>query len=140
MKVKDIMHTPTFIGADKPIVEAVRKMERNNISSLIVGTAEDPIGMFTERDVMREVVMKGVDASQVSLYDLMCNTELKNVMCRVLTTVDEDTPLEEVAERMMGRYVRHMPVINKEGRIVGIVSARTVMNGLKYSYLRRNTQ
>lgn len=137
MKAKDIMHSPTFVDQDKPIVEAVKKMQERNISSVIVGTAESPIGMFTERDVLREVVMRGIDAKKVSLYDLMCNTELKEVMCRVLTTVHKDTPLEDVAEKMMGRYVRHMPVTDESGKIVGMLSARTVMNGLKYAYLTR---
>ena|SRR3990172_2696431 len=137
MKIKDIMHSPTFVEPEKPIVEAVKKMQKLNISSVIVGTAEDPIGMFTERDVLREVVMKGVDAKKVSLYDLMCNTELKHVMCKVLTTVHQDTPLEEVAEKMMGRYVRHMPVVDDSKKIVGMVSARTVMNGLKYAYFTK---
>lgn len=137
MKVKDIMHKPTFVDPDRPIVEAVEKMQKRNISSVIVGTAENPIGMFTERDVLREVVMRGIDAKKVSIYDLMCNTELKDVMCNVLTTVSQDTPLEEVAEKMMGRYVRHMPVTDDTGKIVGMVSARTVMNGLKYAYFTR---
>jgi CBS domain-containing protein len=139
MKVKDIMHKPTFVDQDKAIVEAVKKMQDLNRSSVIVGTAENPIGMFTERDVLREVVMRGIDVKKISLYDLMCNTELKEVMCKVMTTVHEDTPLEDVAELMMGRYVRHMPVKNSTGKIVGIVSARTVMNGLKYSFAARRT-
>jgi CBS domain-containing protein len=137
MKVKDIMHSPTFVNSDKPIVEAVEEMQKRNISSVIVGTAENPIGMFTERDVLREVVMRGIDAKKVTLYDLMCNTELKEVMCRVMTKVNQDMPLEEVAEKMMGRYVRHMPVTDASGKIVGMVSARTVMNGLKYAYFTR---
>jgi CBS domain-containing protein len=141
MKIKDIMHTPTFVDPDKPIVEAAKVMEKNNISSVIVGTPDSPIGMFTERDILREVVMKGIDAKKMTLYHLMCNTELKAVMCRVLTTVNENSPLEEVAEKMMGRYVRHMPVTDDNGKVVGIVSARTVMNGLKYAYFHsRNTK
>ncbi len=137
MNAKEIMHSPTFIDPDKPIVEAVKKMEKGNISSVIVGTAENPIGMFTERDVLREVVMRGIDAKKISLYDLMCSTDLKDVMCRVLTSVNENAGIEEVAEKMMGRYVRHMPVVNDDGKIVGIVSARTVMNGLKYAYFTK---
>ncbi len=140
MKAKDIMHTPTFVDPDKPIVEAVKAMTLKNISSVIVGSAEKPIGMFTERDVLREVVSKGVDAKTVSLYTLMCETDLKDVMCRTLTTVREETPLEEVAEKMMGRYVRHMPVADGSGKIVGVLSARTVMNGLRFSYLSRRTR
>lgn len=140
MKARDIMHTPTFVDPDQPIVEAVKAMTQKNISSVLVGSAEKPIGMFTERDVLREVVTKGVDAKKVSLYSLMCETGLKDVMCKTLTTVSEDTPLEEVAQKMMGRYVRHMPVVDGGGKIVGMLSARTVMNGLRFSYLSRRTR
>ena len=140
MKARDIMHTPTFVDPDQPIVKAVKAMTQKNISSVLVGSAEKPIGMFTERDVLREVVTKGVDAKKVSLYSLMCETGLKDVMCKTLTTVSEDTPLEEVAQKMMGRYVRHMPVVDGGGKIVGMLSARTVMNGLRFSYLSRRTR
>ncbi len=131
MKVKDIMHAPTFVSPDTTIAEAAKIMVRKNISSVIVGTPKEPIGMFTERDMLREVVVKNLDTKKTSLYDIMCGTELKHVMCRVITTINWNEPVEEAAERMMGRYVRHLPVVNDEGEIVGMVSARTVMNALR---------
>jgi CBS domain-containing protein len=131
MKVKEIMHAPTFVPPETTIAEAAKIMVRKNISSVIVGTPTDPIGMFTERDMLREVVVKNLDTQKTSLVDIMCGTELKHVMCRVITTVHQDAPVEEAAERMMGRYVRHMPVVDDEGKIVGMVSARTVMNALR---------
>ncbi len=131
MKVKDIMHAPTFVDPDTSVADAAKIMVRKNISSVIVGTAKDPIGMFTERDMLREVIIKGLDSKKTSLVDIMCSTELKHVMCRVITTINWNEPVEEAAERMMGRYIRHLPVVNDDGEIVGMVSARTVMNALR---------
>ncbi|MCS4541118.1 MAG: CBS domain-containing protein, partial [Euryarchaeota archaeon] len=124
-----------------PIADAVKTMIEKNISSVIVGSNDkEIIGMFTERDVLREVVAKGLDATKVSLIDVMCSKELKHLMCRVTITVNENAPIEEAADKMMGRYIRHLPVTNDDGKIVGMVSARTVMNALKYANLRRKSE
>lgn len=125
------MHQPTFVPADTNVADAAKIMVRKNLSSVIVGAPKDPIGMFTERDMLREVVMKGLDTKKISLYDIMCGTELKNVMCRVITTINWNEAIEEAAEMMMGRYVRHLPAVNDNGEIVGMLSARTVMNALR---------
>lgn len=140
MKVKDIMHQATFVDPNTNVADAAKIMVRKNISSVIVGTPKDPIGMFTERDMLREVVMKGLDTKKISLYDIMCGTELKNVMCRVITTIKWDEPIEEAAERMMGRYVRHLPAVNHNGEIAGMVSARTIMNALRRKAVLRRGQ
>ncbi|GBE54245.1 MAG TPA: CBS domain-containing protein [Euryarchaeota archaeon] len=131
MNVKDIMHAPTFVDPGTSVADAAKIMVRKNVSSLLVGTPKDVIGMFTERDMLREVIINGLDSKKISLVDIMCSTELKSVMCRVLTTINWNEPVEEAAERMMGRYVRHLPVSNDDGEIVGMVSARTVMNALR---------
>ena len=136
MKVKEIMHRATFVDPEVTAKEAAKIMEDKNISSVIVGTPEDTIGMFTERDMLREVVGKGFDPSKAKLIDIMCSKELKDIMCRVITTVSEDAEIAEAAERMMGRYVRHLPVVDGSGKIIGMVSARTIMNALKYAYMR----
>lgn len=137
MKIKDIMHSPTFVDPSTSIADAAKIMVEKNISSVIVGTATKPVGMFTERDMLREVVVKGLDSKGISLVDLMCGTELKDKMCKVIITVNENEPIEKAAEKMMGRYVRHMPVTNNSGKIVGMVSARTVMNAMRVAYFKR---
>ncbi|MCS4541555.1 MAG: CBS domain-containing protein, partial [Euryarchaeota archaeon] len=61
MKIKEMMHKPTFVDPNAPIADAVKTMIEKNISSVIVGSNDkEIIGMFTERDVLREVVAKGL--------------------------------------------------------------------------------
>jgi CBS domain-containing protein len=137
MRVKDIMHNPTFVDPSTPIADAAKIMVDKNISSVIVGTPTSPVGMFTERDMLREVVVKGLDSKGISLVDLMCGTELKDKMCKVIITVNENETLDKAAEKMMGRYIRHLPVTNDDGKILGMVSARTIMNAMRVAYFKR---
>lgn len=137
MRVKDVMHSPTFVDPSTPIADAAKIMVEKNISSVIVGTPTNPVGMFTERDMLREVVVKGLDSKGILLVDLMCGTELKDKMCKVIITVNENETLDKAAEKMMGRYIRHLPVTDNDGRIVGMVSARTIMNAMRVAYFKR---
>jgi CBS domain-containing protein len=139
MRVKDIMHSPTFVDSSTSIANAAKIMVEKNISSVIVGTPTNPVGMFTERDMLREVVVKGLDSKGISIVDLMCGTELKDKMCKVIITVNENETLDKAAEKMMGRYIRHLPVTNDDGKVVGMISARTVMNAMRFSYFKRSS-
>jgi CBS domain-containing protein len=125
MRVKEIMHGPTFVSPETLVCDAAKIMKEKNISSVIVGTAEKPIGMFTERDIARKVAANGLDCSV---------TRVKDTMSTKVETVSEDSPVEEAITRMMTHYVRHMPVVDKKGKIVGMISARTVMDALRYHY------
>ncbi len=140
MRVKDIMHGPTFVDPSTPVADAAKIMVEKNISSVIVGTPTSPVGMFTERDMLREVVVKGLDSRGISLVELMCGTELRDKMCRVIVTVNQDETLDKAAEKMMGRYIRHLPVTDGSGKIVGMVSARTIMNAMRVSYFKRSSK
>jgi CBS domain-containing protein len=140
MRVKDVMHNPTFVDPSMSIADAAQIMVEKNISSVIVGTPTRPVGMFTERDMLREVVVKGLDSKVISLVDLMCGTELKDKMCKVIITVNQNETLEKAAEKMMGRYIRHLPVTDDDGKIVGMVSARTIMNAMRVAYFKRSSK
>lgn len=134
------MHNPTFVDPSMSIADAAQIMVEKNISSVIVGTPTRPVGMFTERDMLREVVVKGLDSKVISLVDLMCGTELKDKMCKVIITVNQNETLEKAAEKMMGRYIRHLPVTDDDGKIVGMVSARTIMNAMRVAYFKRSSK
>jgi len=60
-------------------------------------------------------------------------------MCKVIITVNENETLDKAAEKMMGRYIRHLPVTNDDGKVVGMISARTVMNAMRFSYFKRSS-
>lgn len=111
--VKDLM-TQNIISIlpETSVVEATRIMSARDISSILIKTGDDYIGIFTDRDVMRKVVASGLDPN---------NTAVREIMSSPLITISEDAGIQEVAEKMRDRKIRRLVVIN-EGVVVGIIS------------------
>ena len=111
--VKDLM-TQNIISIlpETSVVEATRIMSTRDISSILIKTGDDYIGIFTDRDVMRKVVASGLDPN---------DTAVREIMSSPLITISEDAGIEEAAEKMRDRKIRRLVVIN-EGVVVGIIS------------------
>ena len=111
--VKDLM-TQNIISIlpETSVVEATRIMSARDISSILIKTGDDYVGIFTDRDVMRKVVASGLDPN---------DTVVREIMSSPLITISEDAGIEEAAEKMRDRKIRRLVVIN-EGAVVGIIS------------------
>jgi len=111
--VKDLM-TQNIISIlpETSVVEATRIMSTRDISSILIKTGDDYIGIFTDRDVMRKVVASGLDPN---------NTVVREIMSSPLITISEDAGIEEAAEKMRDSKIRRLIVMN-EGAVVGIIS------------------
>lgn len=86
------------------------------IGALVVGTGEEPEGIITERDLVRAIAERR-DTAATPAGDI---AHTKLIWCDASATV------QEVAAEMMTRYVRHI-LVEEEGRLVGIVSARDLL-------------
>jgi CBS domain-containing protein len=75
------------------------------------------IGIFTERDAIR-LVAKNVDLNQ----------PLGNVMTKNIITIPEDASINEVRRTIQTHSIRHLPVVNQEERLVGLLSVRALMD------------
>ncbi|MDI6859407.1 MAG: CBS domain-containing protein [Methanocellales archaeon] len=126
MKVSEIMHKPTFIDPYSTVTDAAKIMCEKNIASVIVGSNINPMGMFTERDILRKVIVKKYDPER---------TLLKDVMHSGVVTVNKDASVRDASRLLMAHYIRHLPVSDDTGKIIGMLSARTVMKNLQYSYV-----
>lgn len=96
------------------VAAAAKKMAKHNIGSLIVAKGDTPIGIFTERDLVKRVVALGKDPDKVRVGD---------VMTRELITVDAGESVGAAYHIMVARGVRHVPVVEK-GHLVGIISQK----------------
>ena len=85
----------------------------------VVSIDEDKkcIGIFTERDAIRLV------AENVKL-----NQPLSNVMTKNVITIPENSSINEVRRTIQTHSIRHLPVVNKEDRLVGLLSVRALMD------------
>lgn len=117
MKVGDVARKDVVtISPDRSIKEAASYMYSNGIGSVVVVSPEGVvIGIFTERDLSR-VVSQGVP------YD----TPVGNVMTRSPVTIKASEPLSKAIELMNEKNIRHLPVVDESGRVVGIITTRDV--------------
>jgi CBS domain-containing protein len=99
------------------VLDAARLMNEHHIGGVVVTEAGRPVGIFTERDVLRRVVGAGLDP---------VSTPVRDVMSTTLLTVAPDTPVEECRALMTERRIRHVPVIGATG-LEGLVTAGDVM-------------
>jgi CBS domain-containing protein len=109
--VKDIMTKDVVtIDEKKSVFEAAQLMAQEELGCLIVIDKSLPVGIITERDIVRRIVAKR------SSLDL----KVLEVMTNTLITVGPDTSLREAARVMLANKIRRLPVL-KDDKLVGIV-------------------
>jgi CBS domain-containing protein len=130
LTVKDLMHGITVVDGGISVAEAAKKMlstgttVTGEVGSVLVGKGDVPIGIVTERDILK-LVAKGLDPKNVKLREIM-NTPL--------ITIPSDATIEEASEIMTKRMIRRLPVV-EEDKIVGIITTRDITRGLTKSFL-----
>jgi CBS domain-containing protein len=119
MKIKDRIEfqkksaTLTFKANDK-LIDAVRAMsDKNYGASVIVDDENRPVGIITERDLMRRVLYRNLDANTTLISEVM-TTKLK-------LASEEDDVLTWLSVMSNERF-RHLPVVDKDGKLVNLMS------------------
>ncbi|HLI13226.1 MAG TPA: CBS domain-containing protein [Alphaproteobacteria bacterium] len=112
--IRDTM-TPhaEWISPEIPLTEVAIKMRDHNIGCLPVGENDRLIGMITDRDLACRAVSAGADPK---------TTKAREVMTKGITWCFEDESVEDALMRMEEKQIHHMPVLNRQKRIVGILS------------------
>jgi CBS domain-containing protein len=93
-------------------MEAVQVMNREKIGSVVVMSNGEPVGIFTERDVLVRIVAAGRDAS---------STLVEEVMTVDLVAVRPSTTVDEVMRIITAKRCRHLPVV-RDGGVIGLIS------------------
>jgi len=119
LRVSDVMvREVVTAGKNTPIKEAANSMYEKRVGSVVVvDEAGKPVGIVTERDLVY-VCAKGLSA----------DTPIWMVMTENPITIGEDALLLDAVEKMRSLNVRHLPVVDKEGKLVGIISVRDVLD------------
>lgn len=111
--VRDIMSKHVrVVRLDSSVKEVVATMNKFDIGSIIVVQSDRPVGIITERDILRRVVEPCLAPEILTA---------KQVMTSPLVTIRETASLDEAAELMAKKKVKKLPVMNKE-KLVGIVT------------------
>jgi CBS domain-containing protein len=120
--VKDILQekgTQVYaISPDAKVYEALKMMADKNVGALMVIEKDKAVGLISERDYARKVVLKGRFSKDVPVREIMA-TDM------ILVSPDDD--VEHCMEMMTDKRVRHLPVFEND-RLIGIISIGDIVN------------
>jgi CBS domain-containing protein len=113
MKVSECM-TPRaqVIGPHEPIANAARMMRDTEVGFLPIGENDQLVGILTDRDI----VIRGV------ALDRGPDTPVREVMSKELLYCFDDDSLDDAAAKMSDAQVRRLPVLNREKRLIGVIT------------------
>ncbi len=106
-----------FVKDDVNIDEAVRIMLKNNIGAILVKRNEEVIGIWTERDLMRNITMDNFDPKKAII---------KNYMTKNLISALSTDSVYNLMDKFLGKRLRHL-LIEKEGKYIGLLSIGDVI-------------
>jgi len=108
------------IRPEATVYEALQLMADKNIGGLLVVEGEQLVGIFTERDYARKVILQGKRSSEISVSEIMTPQVI---------TVGVERDIVECMELMTEKRIRHLPVIH-EGQIAGMISIGDVVKAI----------
>jgi CBS domain-containing protein len=124
--VRDIMTKEiVMIESSETTLEAAKLMADRGISSLFVVKDGVPVGIVTERDFVKKVCAKELEISRVNIED---------IMSKILTTAEPETPIEVAVQRMVNHKIRRLPIMER-GKIVGIITVTDLAKHLRTTLL-----
>ena len=108
------------IAPDSTVYDALQLMADKNIGALLVVEAGRPVGIFSERDYARQVILKGKSSK---------DTPVRDVMTSKVVFVRPEQSIEECMALMTDRRFRHLPVL-EEGKLAGLLSIGDVVKAV----------
>ena len=118
--VRDILQDRELfhVGENDTVASVVRRMAEIRVGAILVLEGEQLRGVFSERDLMRRVVLERLDPE---------HTAVRDVMSTAVVSIDELAPIEEAMAAMHTNNCRHLPIM-RANRVVGFLSMRDLMN------------
>lgn len=113
MKIHDCMSEDVTIAAPAQTIRDAARMMRNiDAGFLPVGEDDRLVGMITDRDIAVRAIAEGKGP----------DTQIRDVMSKEVLYCFEDDDMDEISAQMAEEQVRRMPVLNREKRLIGIIS------------------
>jgi CBS domain-containing protein len=105
-----------FVDAEATVAEALATMRRRYINSVIVKKSKSnpEYGILTSTDISDKIVAQEQNPATIKVRDIMTSPTI---------TVNEHTPIKECAQIMKEKNFHHLPVVNKKGEVIGMISA-----------------
>jgi len=109
-----------FIKPDAFVFDALRLMAEKNVGALLVMEGERLLGIFSERDYARKIILMGKSSKEPKVHEIMAKDPF---------TVHPDETIQECMEVMTNHRVRHLPVVENE-KVIGMISIGDVVRSI----------
>jgi CBS domain-containing protein len=121
------------IEPDATVLDALKRLEEKNVGALLVMSGARLVGIFSERDYARRMILHGRSSRE---------TAVREVMTSEVFTISPDANAGECMVHMTDRHIRHLPVV-EDGRVVGVISigdvVRVVIDDLRFTVRQLET-
>lgn len=101
------------VGPDDTVFMALTLLAQHDIGALLVLEGGRLVGIFSERDYARKIILKGKTSK---------DTLVREIMSERVSCVTLDETVEECMALMTGKHVRHLPVLGEDNEVLGILS------------------
>lgn len=108
------------VEPETPVMAALRIMDEKNIGALVVTRAGSVLGILSERDYARKLVLKGKSTTEATVHDLMTPA---------VVTVTPDQSMDRCMELMTNKRIRHLPVVEND-KLIGLISIGDVVKAV----------
>ena len=106
-------HDIWSVSPDATVLDALKLMAEKNIGAVLVMDGDALVGIMSERDYARKVILLGKSSKDTLVSEIMT----PRVLC-----VRADLSVDECMALMTGKDIRHLPVLGDDGRVVGVIS------------------
>lgn len=125
-KVRDIMEKNVItIDYDKTSLDAAQILTEKDISFLVIVKNDDPIGVLTERDLVKKIASEDKQASQVPLSEIMSHK---------FRWVEPSTEIEDAVQKMLNNNIRRLIVLENE-KLAGVITQTDLTSYLRSKLL-----
>ncbi len=111
------------ISRKENLLHAAKKMSKHNVSCLVVEEYNKPIGIITERDYMKKVVVEEKEPHKFLVED---------VMTPAVRSLPEDADIVSAFSLMKKYHFRRFPVVNRKGELTGVLTQRDILEALHH--------
>ena len=106
------------ISPDVTVYQALEKLAEKDIGALVVMDGTNLVGILSERDYVRKVILKGFSSRELKVHEIMSSP---------VVSVSPSTTVDDCMRCMTDERCRHLPVVD-EGKVVGVVSIGDLVN------------
>ena len=105
------------LSPDASVREAVTMMDRNDVGLLVIAKDDDLVGIISERDIARRVILKDKPSA---------TTPVKDIMTTDVITITPEQSIDACMALMTGKHIRHLPVMDGK-KLAGLISIGDVV-------------